>query len=159
MRPLVRMFDSASHGSSGDAFAHPRWGLVFAKTNAKAPSADMLSALDDTIMLQHLNRGHRARNEHRAASSTIHENDLKLCRAFREASPKLQLSSAARASLRQQQPHALAASSQPSQAAIVIVDVEVTRERSSSRWAASPERLHSSRRIPLHRGSPRHRFI
>jgi len=98
MRPLVRMFDSASHGSSGDAFAHPRWGLVFAKTNAKAPSADMLSALDDTIMLQHLNRGHRARNEHRAASPTINVNDLKHCGAFREASPEIaaQLSGASK---------------------------------------------------------------
>ena len=98
MRPLVRMFDSASHGSSGDAFAHPRGALVFATTNAQAPSADMLSALDDTSMLQHLNRGHRARNEHRAASPTIHENDLKLCGAFREASPKIaaQLSGASK---------------------------------------------------------------
>ena len=98
MRPLVRMFDSASHGSSGDAFAHPRGALVFATTNAQAPSADMLSALDDTSMLQHLNRGHRARNEHRAASPTINVNSLKHCGAFREASPEIaaQLSGASK---------------------------------------------------------------
>ena len=98
MRPLARMFDSASHGSSGDAFAHPRGALVFATTNAQAPSAEMLSALDDTSMLEHLNRGHRARNEHRAASPTIHENVLRLCGAFREASPQIaaQLSGASK---------------------------------------------------------------
>ena len=72
--------------------------------------------------------------------------------------PKLQLSSAARASLRQQQPHALAASSQPSRAAIGIVDVEVTRQRSSGMPAASPEPLHSSRLFSLHRARPRRRF-
>ena len=98
MRPLARMFDSASHGSSGDVFAHPRGALVLATTNAQAPSADMLSALDDTSMLQHLNRGHRARNEHRAASPTINVNDLKHCGAFREASPEIaaQLSGASK---------------------------------------------------------------
>ena len=58
----------------------------------------MLSALDDTSMLQHLNRGHRARNEHRAASPTINVNVLKHCGAFREASPEIaaQLSGASR---------------------------------------------------------------
>ena len=57
-----------------------------------------LSALDDTSMLQHLNRGHRARNEHRAASPTINVNDLKHCGAFREASPEIaaQLSGASK---------------------------------------------------------------
>jgi hypothetical protein len=55
----------------------------------QGPIEDMLSALDDTSMLQHLNRGHRARNEHRAASPTIHENVLRLCGAFREASPQI----------------------------------------------------------------------
>ena len=155
MRPLVRIVDTASQGISPASSVHPGGALLLATTNARTPSANMLSTLNDTSMLQHLNRGHRARNEHRAASPTIHENDLKLCGAFREASPKLQLSSAARASLRQQQPHALAASSQPSRPACVILDVEFTRRRLSGMQAASPEPLHSSRRFPLHRGSPR----
>ena len=71
MRPLVRIFDTASQGISPASSVHPGGPLLLATTNAQAPSADMLSALDDTSMLQHLNRGHRARNEHRAASPTI----------------------------------------------------------------------------------------
>ena len=45
-----------------------------------------------------MNRGHRARNEHRAASPTINVNHLKHCRAFREASPEIaaQLSGASK---------------------------------------------------------------
>ena len=150
MRPLVRIFDTASQGISPASSVHPGGPLLLATTNARAPSANMLSALNDTSMLQHLNRGHRARNEHRAASPTIHENNLKLCGAFREASPKIaaQLSGASKPP--QQQPHALAASSQPSRPACVILDVEVTRRRLSGMQAASPEPLHSSRRFPLH---------
>ena len=159
VQPRVRIFDTASQGISPASSAHPGGPLLLATTNAQAPSADMLSALDDTSMLQHLNRGHRARNEHRAASPTINVNHLKHCRPFGRPLPKWQLSSAARAGHRHHQHHARVAFSQPSRAAIVIVDLQATRERSSSRRAASPERLHSSRRIPLHRGSPRHRFI
>ena len=84
MRPLVRIFDTASQGISPASSVHPGGPLLLATTNAQAPSADMLSALDDTSMLQHLNRGHRARNEHRAASPTINVNHLKHCRAFRD---------------------------------------------------------------------------
>jgi hypothetical protein len=161
MRPLVRMFDSASHGSSGDAFAHPRWGLVFAKTNAKAPSADMLSALDDTIMLQHLNRGHRARNEHRAASPTINVNDLKHCGAFREASPEIaaQLSGASKppppaapcpggifAAVASRDRHRRPAGHSPA----------LKRHAGSITGAAA--HVHSSRPFPLLRARPRLRF-
>ena len=98
MQPRVRIFDTASQGISPASSAHPGGPLLLATTNAQAPSADMLSALDDTSMLQHLNRGHRARNEHRAASPTINVNHLKHCRAFREASPEIaaQLSGASR---------------------------------------------------------------
>jgi len=98
VQPRVRIFDTASQGISPASSAHPGGPLLLATTNAQAPSADMLSALDDTSMLQHLNRGHRARNEHRAASPTINVNHLKHCRAFREASPEMaaQLSGASR---------------------------------------------------------------
>ena len=98
MRPLVRIFDTASQGISPASSVHPGGPLLLATTNARAPSANMLSALNDTSMLQHLNRGHRARNEHRAASPTINVNDLKHCGAFREASPEIaaQLSGASR---------------------------------------------------------------
>ena len=98
VRPRVRIFDTASQGISPASSVHPGGPLLLATTNAQAPSADMLSALDDTSMLQHLNRGHRARNEHRAASPTINVNVLKHCGAFREASPEIaaQLSGASR---------------------------------------------------------------
>jgi hypothetical protein len=86
-------------------------------------------------------------------------NNLKHCGAFREASPEIaaQLSGASK-SLRHKQHHALAAFLQLSRAAIVIVDLQVTRQRSSGMPAASPEPLHSSRPFPLLRARPRLRF-
>ena len=99
MRPLVRIFDTASQGISPASSVHPGGPLLLATTNARAPSANMLSALNDTSMLQHLNWGHRAHNKHtRAASPTINVNDLKHCGAFREASPEIaaQLSAASK---------------------------------------------------------------
>ena len=64
VRPRVRIFDTASQGITPASSVHPGGLLLLATTNAQAPSADSLSALDDTSMLQHLNRGHKARNEH-----------------------------------------------------------------------------------------------
>jgi hypothetical protein len=99
MRPLVRMFDSASTAARA-THSHIHGGHWCSQrpTRKLHLQTCYLRSMTPSCYSQHLNRGHRARNEHRAASPTIHENDLKLFGAFREASLKIaaQLSGASK---------------------------------------------------------------
>ena len=54
MRPLVRIFDTASQGISPGSSVHPRGALLLATTTPQAPSASMRTALDATSMLQNM---------------------------------------------------------------------------------------------------------